>query len=124
MSDKLLTANAVYNLLSDASSSEELAEKVAAYLINTRQTDKLSSVLREVESIKLAKEDEIEVVVTSARKLSDDTRQLVKKMFDRKKVIIHEEQDPSLLGGIKVRAHDTQLDLTVRTRLQRLKAGV
>lgn len=123
MSDKSLTSKAVYNLLSDTSSPEVLAEKIAAYLISNRQTDKLSSILREIANIRLEKEDMLEVELKSARPLSDETKKMVRNLFDEKNVIIHEEQDASLLGGIKVRAHEWQLDTSVRMRLQRLKGG-
>lgn len=124
MTQRKELVTALHGLIGTAKDSKQLAESIAAYLIDTRQTKDAGPLLRELESIRLAKDDTLEVRVTSARPLSQATRDSIRALFKVKNIIIHEEHDPSILGGVKVRAHDQQLDTSVRTRLQRLKAGV
>ncbi len=116
-------AQAVYGLMKSGSGRQELAESVAAYLLDNHSSREIGSLLRDIESVQLKQDDILEAQVTSVRPLSPANKQLIENMFDAKKVIIHQTQDPSLIGGVKVRAHDMQVDYSVRTRLQRLKAG-
>jgi F-type H+-transporting ATPase subunit delta len=102
---------------------EHLAEALAAYLIAERRTKEVSALLRDLENLRLSRDGILEISVTSAHRLDDATRTAIKNLFEAKQVIIHEQQDPSILGGVKVRAHDKSLDYSVRTRLQRLRAG-
>jgi F-type H+-transporting ATPase subunit delta len=104
--------------------SKRLAESIAAYLLETRQSKNLGAILRDIETVRFNQDGILEVHVASARSLSEATLKSIKALFDAKHIIIHEEQDPSLLGGVKVRAHDQRLDYSVRTRLQRLRGGV
>lgn len=120
---KVLT-RAVYELAKTTRDPKQLAEAIAAHLLDARQSRELGSLLRDLESVRLKEDGVLEVNVTSARPLSQASKDSIKQLFDGQEVIINEEQDPSLLGGVKVRAHDKQIDTSVRTRLQRLKASV
>lgn len=117
---------AIHNLCKRTQDSKELAESIAAYLLDTRQSKEIGRLLRELETVRLKQDGVLEAQVSSAHPLSEATKESIKALFagEVREVIINEEQDPSLLGGVKVRAHDQQLDTSVRTRLQRLKAGV
>lgn len=123
MTQRKELVTAVYGLLDKSKDSKKLAESIAAFLIDTRQTKETGAFLRDLESVRLREDGVLEVRVTSARPLTVASQEKIKTLFDAKHIIIHEEQDPSILGGVKVRAHDQQLDTSVRTRLQRLKAG-
>lgn len=124
MSNRKELVAAIGTLLETSKDSKQLAKAIAAYLQDTRQTKDVGSILRDIEAMRLNKDGILEVHVTSARPVSDTTLKSIKALFDAKIIIIHEEHDPSLLGGVKVRAHDQRLDYSVRTRLQRLKAGI
>lgn len=123
MSDKKLLAEAIYQMLKDGSDRKKLAENIAGYLQDTRSSGDVISLLREVESLRLSRDDILEIDVISARNLSDSIKDMIIGLFSSRNSIVHEEIDPALIGGVKVRAHDKQLDYSVRTRLQRLKAG-
>lgn len=123
MSSRKEIALAVQELLETSKDSKQLATAIAAYLLETRQTKDAGAILRDLEAVRFDKKGVLEIHVTSAHRLSEDTLKSIKALFDAKHIIIHEEQDPSLLGGVKVRAHDKRIDYSVRTRLQRLKAG-
>lgn len=114
---------ALKELLDKSKDSKGLARSIAAYLLDTRQSKEVGSILRDLESIRLNQDGLLEVYVTAARGLNENTKNHIKDLFDAKKIIIHEVRDPEVLGGIKIRAHDKQFDDSVRTRLQRLRAG-
>jgi F-type H+-transporting ATPase subunit delta len=124
MTDRKQLVTAIEKLLEKSKDSKQLALAIAAYLLETRQTKDAGALLRDLEALRLNKKGVLEVHVTSAHRLNESSLQGIKKLFDAKHIIIHEEQDPRLLGGVKVRAHDQRLDYSVRTRLQRLKAGI
>ncbi len=124
MSNRKELATAVYQLLDKTADSKRLARSIAGYLLATRQSKDVGALLRDVESLRLTRDGILEVHLTSARPLSQTAKHDIKKLFDASHTIIHEQHDPQILGGVKVRAHDKQLDYSVRTRLQRLKAGV
>lgn len=114
---------AIYQLLQTSANSKQLAQDIAAYLQDQRGTKEVGAILRELESLRLNRDGILEITATSARPLSPESKIAIKALFDAKQIILHEQQDPSLLGGVKVRAHDRQVDYSVRTRLQRLKTG-
>ena len=113
----------LYHLLGSTTDSKQLAPKIAAHLVTERRTKEFGAIMRELESLRLDRDGVLEVTATSARPLSPSAKAAIKALFDAKKIIIHEQQDPSLIGGVKVHAHDKQVDFSVRTRLQRLKSG-
>lgn len=117
------SVRAIYKLMQSTSDSKQLAKQIASYLVAERGTKEVGAILRELKSLRLSEDGILEITATSARPLTPAAKDSIKALFDAKEIIIHEEQDPSLLGGVKVRAHDRQVDFSVRTRLQRLKAG-
>ncbi len=123
MSDRRELTRAVYSLLSAAKNRQQLADKLAAYLISERRTKEVNALLRDLEALRLDEDGILEVSVTAARPVSEAVRREIKQLFEAKEIIIHEEIDPALLGGVKVQAHEERLDLSVRARLQRLKTG-
>ena len=122
MTERKKLVATVQKLLETSKDSKQLAASIAAYLLETRQSKELGAILRDIEAVRFDRNGILEVHVTSVRPLSDTTKKSIEALFDAKHIIIHQEQDPSLLGGVKVRAHDQQLDYSVRTRLQRLKS--
>lgn len=63
-------------------------------------------------------------VVTAAISLAEDVKQSVQKALEKvtgKKVILNTEEDPSIIGGLVVRAGDMVWDGSVRTQLRDIK---
>lgn len=100
-----------------------LARDIAGYLIAERRTKELNSLLRDIEDLEYKKDGTLEVTATTARPLSVTTKAQIAKLFDAKQVNIHEEINPQMLGGVRVRALDKVVDLSVQARLQRLRKG-
>lgn len=101
-------------------SPADLAAELAAYLVSERRASDLGKIMREVERIRFA-EGLLEIDVSSAREITGDIEQQVKAMFDAKSIMLNKNIDESLVGGVKIQAQDTLIDLSVRGQLNRLK---
>ena len=65
-----------------------------------------------------------QVVVTSAHEVSEATKKQLAKLLDVKNPTFSEVIDPSVIGGVKARSGESEIDLTVRARLNRFKQQV
>ncbi len=68
---------------------------------------------------------EVEVVTTSS--LSDNLRQkLLEKLSKNsgKKIILNEKIDPSIMGGIVLKYNNTQIDASVKARLDNMRQQI
>ncbi|HVV25993.1 MAG TPA: F0F1 ATP synthase subunit delta [Candidatus Saccharimonadales bacterium] len=105
--------------------SRRLSRELAAYLLSERRTGELDSLLRDIQA-DWAEAGHVEVIAASAFPLtaavrSDITRR-VKAIYPRaKQVIINEVHDPTVVGGVRLSLPDRQLDLSIRTKLNRFK---
>ncbi len=114
-------AVAVLVVIESGKPQRQIASDVAQYLATERCSRDLDRIMREVERLRYERDGILEVVSTSARDLSERSKQEIKQMFDAKKVKIIERRDTNLVGGVKLQALDKQLDLSVRGQLKRLK---
>ncbi len=115
-------ARILYNVTKD-SSGKDLDAAVAAFIEFVKKEQavkKMDYILKYFE--KYAKEQEgiVQLDITSARKLSDHTINMITKTFG-KKVEIEQSIDESIVGGVVVRSKNTVLDGSIRTQLERLK---
>lgn len=109
--------------LSNELSDTKLAQVVASYLINDRRSAELDKIMRQVALIRY-NNGISEVTATSAVPLTEKVKVQIKLLSDQKQIIINEVTDKSVIGGIKLEANDYYLDLTIRSRLNKLKVGV
>lgn len=105
--------------------TKRLAQEIAAYLLQTRQTASLESLLRDVMAYREA-HGQVEAAVATAHDLSpellNEIEQLIKaKKPNSKKVSVFPVHDQSVVGGFNVRLANEQLDLTVRAKLDTFK---
>ena len=106
-------------------SRQRLAEEVAAYLLETGRTNELDSLLRDIMKLR-AEAGIVEVIAVSAHKLSTKDRQDIEAVVRRqypaaKGIIISEEHNPLMLGGVRIELASQQLDLSVRAKLNKFK---
>lgn len=111
-------------VLSDKQSAKRLADTVATYLVANRRTGELDAIMREVARLREQRDNVTEVTATSAYKLNDAAHKAITALLGGKKLIINEVVDPEVLGGVRLETSELQLDLTVRNRLNQLKAAV
>jgi F0F1-type ATP synthase delta subunit len=111
--------------------TRKLARAVAAYLLDTHDTDDLESLIRDVMEYR-ASHGVVEAVAISAHELSPDIIHDLEAILKRehpkaKHVRVIPRQDPSVVGGVRLQLANEQLDLTVRDKIdqfKRLTAGI
>lgn len=102
-----------------------LIQQLAAYLLSENRLDELEPLLRDIVSYR-AEAGVVEATTRSVYRLSNkdlvDIKSLTHQVRSKaSKVIINEQHDPAVVGGVRVEIVDQQLDLTVQAQLGRLK---
>lgn len=75
----------------------------------------------------LQSEGKVEATVVFAEQAKDSIKQEVIKQLEKvtkKKIILKEEVDPSIIGGVKVRFGSSLYDATIKGQLERLKVSL
>jgi F-type H+-transporting ATPase subunit delta len=92
-------------------------------LAESRRLGFLPEIAARFKALKDEAEGSVDVTVTSAAEMPDAQREqltaALAKRFNRK-VRVHADVDPSLIGGAVVRAGDTVIDGSLKSRLERL----
>lgn len=106
-------------------STKKLSQDVGAYLLETGRVGELDSLLRDVMQQR-AEGGIVEAIASSAHPLNaqgrSDVKAQVKKVYPRAtQIIVSEQLDPELVGGVKIELANQQLDLSVRSKLNRFK---
>lgn len=104
----------------------DITGNIAAYLVTERRVDEADLIVRDTESA-LAARGVVVADLTSANGLSAESRTAIEKFLtvsmNAKKVAFREATDPSVIAGVRVETAGQQLDATLRTRLNQLKAS-
>lgn len=108
--------------------SKRFDREVAAYLLSEGRTDELDSLLRDVQA-DWAAAGHVEVIARSAYPLTAtvqaDIRREVKKIHPQaRQIVINEVTDPDVVGGVRLNLPNQQLDLSIRSKLNRFKQSV
>lgn len=104
---------------------KQFSKEIAAYLLTENRTNEIDSLLRDMKLLRL-KDGIIEVDVFSSFPLNQTLIQKIKTKAQElypqaKDVIINENIDPNIVGGIRLEFANAQLDLSVRAKLNQLK---
>lgn len=105
--------------------SKKLANEIAAFLLEENRTTELDSLLRDIEQYR-AEHGIAEATAVTARQLSDkvkaDVKDLLKQHYSHiKTVILDEEIDSQVVGGIRIDMAQEQLDATIQSKLNTFK---
>jgi len=105
--------------------NKRYVREIASLLLDEGRTGELDSLLRDVQA-DWARSGHVEVITASAHPLAGDTRRDITKQIARlypaaKKIVITETRDPDIIGGVRVSLPNKQLDLSIETKLNRLK---
>lgn len=103
--------------------SSDLANQLAAFLTKERRTRDASTLFRLLEA-EMSKRGKTQVTVISSYEVSEDVKKQLAKLLDVETPIFHEVIEPNVIGGVKARANESEIDLTVRGRLNRFKQQV
>lgn len=102
-----------------------LANEVAGYLLLNGQTDQLESLMRDIMAYR-AERGVVEATAVSANPLSgqdvEDIKNILKAEYPHaKQFTIDQEQSPEVVGGVKLNLPGEQLDLTVKSQVNKFK---
>lgn len=104
----------------------DVAKKLAAYLIEARREREVDLIVRDIEAA-LAERGVLVADIASSRKLSSDASKeiqaFLKTTANAKTIHLRESVDPTLLGGVRVAIPGKELDSTLRNKLNQLKAS-
>lgn len=117
-------AKATLQLLKSGTDSQLVARELAGYLIAERRTRELEALTRDIEQLRYKQDGVLEAEAASAHTLTDEIKQQITDQLDAKTVLIDDIHDPEIVGGVRVRALDKQLDISVETKLNQLKHNV
>ena len=103
--------------------SEKVAKEVSKFLVQSKRTKDLSKIMRELSRLQYERDNVQEVTMTSAHKLNETVKQNILKQMNIEHYVINEVIDEDLIGGVRIESNDSIFDLSVRNRLQKLKAS-
>lgn len=120
-----VVARAAIELLKQGESTNVIAQSLAEYIVLEGRTRELESILRHMDDHVASEYGLREVQVASAHELNDAIRRSIVTLFSGKgRVRLHEEFDSDLVGGIRLRAQDRILDVSVKTQLRQMKQQI
>lgn len=104
---------------------DRLVREVAAYVLSERRVGELNSLLRDVQE-DWAQAGQVEVLASSAYPLSAEVRNEIKSQIrtlypNATRIIVTEVHDPEVIGGVRLRLANQQLDLSVEAKLNKFK---
>lgn len=99
---------------------------LAAYLLEHKQADLAELIANDIAREIFVQNGELLVDVTSSHELAENVRKDLKKALasstGAKSVVLNEQTDPSLIGGLVAHTPDAILDISVRSQLKQLAA--
>jgi F0F1-type ATP synthase delta subunit len=113
-------ASYVVDELEQGADNGAVARKLASYLIDNKQSRDAAKVLRAVE-VELHKRGKSQVEITSVHEVSDAVKSELAYLLGVNAPIFSETIDPSVIGGVKARSGETEIDLTVKNKLNKFK---
>jgi F-type H+-transporting ATPase subunit delta len=120
-------ATYVSNELASGKAVKPLLGRVASYLVERKQTNQVSLLIRDIEATLARDHGVVLTEVISARELSkgliNNIEQFVARAVSAKQVEVNTSVDPSLLGGVIIRTPRAELDTTVRKKLNALRSN-
>jgi len=111
-------------LVAEPARQDYWIKTLAAYLLETKRTGEAGLIVNDIEHELYEQNGQLLVNVTSARPLAADVRANLTALLAARtkatRVVLTEEVDPSLLGGLVAKTADAELDASVRTKLNKL----
>jgi len=109
--------------LESGTSTSNLATRISAFLLEERRSRDMPVVLRAIDE-ELSRRGASQVMITSAHAVSETIKKQLAELLEVKNPVFSEIIDPSVIGGVKARSGESEIDLTVRGRLNRFKTNI
>ena len=111
-------------LLEGKTSKAKVLQQLAAFLVDTRRTEELTLIVRDIE-YHLLEKGHINAIVTSAFDLTAETKKAIEAFVKSKTKADHislsTQVDASVLGGVKVSLPGYEINQTIAHQLTALK---
>lgn len=112
-------------LASARTSKTQLAREIAAYLLANGRTGELESLVRDVR-VAVAERGQLEVIVVAAHDVPEAAKKLIRRQVQQlypeaQRIVLTEQRDANVLGGVLLEYPDRQFDATIRAKLNRFK---
>ncbi len=112
--------------LIDGADAKQLAQQLAAYLIDSKRTKEQQLIISDIE-YQLSIRGVVVANITSAHELDELTKaavvKLVRQNVDADDVQLRTDIDPSLLGGLRLEFAGSEIDTIIARRLTALKTN-
>jgi F-type H+-transporting ATPase subunit delta len=123
-SRRVLARTVAAKLLAEPDNRSHWLKVTAAYIMDHGMDGDIDLILNDIAHELYEQGGHLLVSVTSARQLSDSTREELTRMLkaatSASTVELSEHTDPDLLGGLIARTPDAVIDASVRTKLKQL----
>ncbi len=127
-SDERTIAHTFANLLSKAKNAKEEKEittSLVKVLSKKKAGEHAYAIMKEVQTILHEKEGYIQAQVTVSTRLSTQEKshikEIIKKKYKAKDVLLVERLDERIIGGIKIQVGDEVFDGSIKSKLQELR---
>lgn len=125
-SRRVIARTIAAKILAEPSQFDHWMKVLAAYLLEKKQADLSELIANDIAREIFAQSGELLVDVTSSHELAENVRKDLKKALANntgaKSVVLNEQIDPSLIGGLIAQTPDAVLDISVRSQLKQLAA--
>lgn len=124
LSRRLLARHTAERLLAGASQAS-VVESLSAYLVDTGRTREADLIVKDIVA-DLADHGVVLASATTAFGMTDAVRKQIEQFISdetgAKEIILEEQTDPSVLGGVKLSIPGQELDSTIARKLNHLRA--
>jgi F0F1-type ATP synthase delta subunit len=128
LSRRRIAREVVRLLVAEPARTTELLRQVAAYLIQTKQSNQVHLFLDDMADELLATEGTLSADVRSAFGLTEASRDSIVAMLKRethaKTVELNEQVEPGLIGGVIITTPQLALDASIKRQLTQLAGGM
>lgn len=101
--------------------------KIITLLIKNKHLADLEQIITHIKSLKKEDENILDAKVIVPFNLDNDEKSKIKSILQDKtgrQIIIHEEIDKNVIGGMKIQLGDIMIDGTIAGRLEKLRQGI
>jgi len=109
----------------DENETSRLSKKIVNFLSEKRLLNKSKEILNKLQKIVDKDNSTLRFKITSSIELDDKNKkeldEFIKHRYKIKNAILNFNNDPNLIGGIKIEKEDEIIDITLKNKINKLK---